>query len=165
MRIPLLDRAEAVRGCFNHLSHDVAVREPYSSQEAWRAALDEFIGTGAPQVVEVTEDLRRLELKESGATRSLPYGPVAYSGSAADHRIRTYDGPIAICPACIQPLGKHVFALGAAYSWQHFPEQEEGVDCPSILDDLHDGDVIHVTPNVGAWRSLRDWYPDCSGDD
>ncbi len=163
MRIPLLDRPEAVRGCFNHLSHDVTAREPYPTREAWSAALRDFLRTAAAEVVEVTEELRRLELKEKGRTRPLPDGPVPYSGSTAYQSIRTYDGHVAICPACIQPLSKHVFAAGAAYNWQHFPEQAEGIHCPHLLDDLHDGQVIHVEPDPAAWVSLRAWYPDRRG--
>ncbi|MDT0377242.1 hypothetical protein RM572_00430 [Streptomyces sp. DSM 42041] len=166
MSIPLLDRPEAVTGCFNHLSHDVTDRKPYPSLDAWRAALQEFVVGGSDShVVEVTEELRRLEQSQDGAARPLADGPLPYSGSAADHSIRTYTGPLAVCPACIQPLGKHVFALGAGYSWQHFPEQWDGVDCPRYLDHMHDGQVLRVNPDSEALSSLRAWYPDCSAKD
>lgn len=138
---PLLDRPEAVVGCFADLWFDVRNREPYASGEEWLAALDNFASTAASEPVKATETLRTLELRETEQTMAMPYGLMEYTGcgdGALD--IHEYLGPVAICPDCMQPLGKHIFAAGAAYCWQHFSQQYRLIDCPHLDDFPRDAD-------------------------
>ncbi|MFJ3097949.1 hypothetical protein [Streptomyces hydrogenans] len=65
--VPLLDRPEAVMGCYACNGHDVALRTPYPSRQAWRTALDEFEKPGQVNwwPGEVTDELRDQEGQES----------------------------------------------------------------------------------------------------
>lgn len=157
---PLLDRLEAVVGCFAHLWFDVRNREPYASREEWLAALDEFAPTAGGEPVKATETLRTLELRETGRTMEMSDGPMEYTGCehfALD--IHEYIGPVAICQDCMQPLGKHVFAAGAGYCWQHFSQQCNLIDCPNLYEFPSDADVLKIEPSGQAWVTIKDRYP------
>jgi hypothetical protein len=157
---PLLDRPEAVVGCFAHLWFDVRNREPYTSREEWLAALEEFAPTADGEPVKATETLRTLELRETGQTMAMPDGPVEYTG--CEHfalNIHEYLGPVALCPDCMQPLGKHIFAAGAGYCWQHFSQQYNLIDCPNLCEFPREADVLKIEPSSKAWAAVKDRFP------
>ncbi|MET8330918.1 hypothetical protein [Streptomyces sp. NPDC005181] len=64
--IPLLDRSEAVMGCYACLGHDVSLREPYESRTQWQEALKEFEeGSSSHWPREVTTELREQEEQQA----------------------------------------------------------------------------------------------------
>ncbi len=69
--IPLLDRPEAVMGCYACLGHDVTLRAPYASHTQWRSALEEFEEGGSSHwPPEVTKELREQEEQQTPEAES-----------------------------------------------------------------------------------------------
>lgn len=159
--IPLIDRSEAVVGCYAVASFDVRTREAYASQDEWRTALEGFAATEGWKPVEATESLRTLELLETGHTAAMPDGPTEFAGGCQHWslNIHQYIGPLAVCPDCLQPLGKYLFAAGAAWCWQHFNQQINFIDCPNLFELPRDTDVLKFTPTSEAWAAIKDRFP------